>query len=108
MGVCLNKSELLEKIQLKIGKYYHDYYWRELGHKNWEIMVEARKKEDETLGQRSVDWVRDWIPGDISNGKVLIVGAGTGAETVSFSKGASHVTALEPSTDACSIIEDKV
>lgn len=71
-------------------------------------MVEARKKEDETLGQRSVDWVRDWIPGDISNGKVLIVGAGTGAETVSFSKGASHVTALEPSTDACSIIEDKV
>jgi ubiquinone/menaquinone biosynthesis C-methylase UbiE len=91
----------------KYESYYRSYYDRELGLKNWQELIQFRLLEDETFGPRVLNWVKDWIPVGISGSKVLVVGGGTGAETVVFSREGAEVTALEPSEDACGIIRDK-
>lgn len=97
-----------ESLRKKIEEYYYSYYWLELGHKNWKRMAEDRLKEDELIGTRAVEWVREWIPTPIQGAKTLIVGGGTGAETVAFTKANAQVTVLEPHQGACEIILEKL
>ncbi|MES2308261.1 MAG: methyltransferase domain-containing protein [Verrucomicrobiota bacterium] len=100
--------EFSEKIQEKYEAYYKSYYDRELGLKNWKKLIEFRLQEDTTFGPRVLNWVKDWIPVQITGANILVVGGGTGAETVAFSQEGAKVTALEPSVDACEIIRDKI
>lgn len=76
--------------------YYENYYRAQLGLPDWQTRVEDRLDEEAKLAEPHISKIENWMNLDWKKKKVLVVGAGTGAETVVLHKRGAEVYAVEP------------
>lgn len=99
----MSEQALLEK---KMRNYYWDYYWNDLALPDWEKRIEPRLDEERLFGSRVYDMLKDSIENlDLQNKRILIVGAGTGAELFYLNKNFNvDLYAIEPYEKAHEIL----
>ncbi len=100
-------KDLTNQINPLMKAYYEDYYRVKLGLSDWETRVQNRLREEEYLGKPNLDRVEGWMNIDFSGKRVLVVGAGTGAETVILHQRGAKVFAIEPEQRALEILRLK-
>lgn len=95
-------------LQDKLKEYYKQYYFDTLRLRDWEERYESfRKDEEESIGKKFYTQLTNEI-GIIQNKKILIVGAGTGAEGFFIHTHTNcQVTLLEPDSLAIEILKLK-
>lgn len=87
--------------------YYEDYYRAQLGLPDWRDRVENRLHEEEYLGKTNLDKVQEWMGVEFAEKRVLVVGAGTGAESIVLHKRRAQVYGVEPDRRAMEILRLK-
>lgn len=100
-------EQLQAEIRDRLSEYYEDYYRIQLGLIDWKERVQNRLEEEQYLGQPNIQRVIEWMEVDFRNKKVLVVGAGTGAESVVFHQLGAVVHGVEPDDRAIKILELK-
>jgi 2-polyprenyl-3-methyl-5-hydroxy-6-metoxy-1,4-benzoquinol methylase len=90
-----------------IRQYYKSYYCDELGLRDWKQRVEARVHEEEHFALPVISTLEQVLNYIFSGKKVLVVGAGTGAEFVALYKKGAEVYGLEPNNNAVDILKTK-
>lgn len=105
---ALNSGEtretLVQELHTALRVYYTNYYHHELGLPDWEERVERRINEEENFAEPILERIERWINYDFDGKRVLVVGAGTGAEAFALKKKRANVTAIEPDTQAVEIL----
>ncbi len=99
-----SKVALEKQIKLLLLEYYETYYRVQLGLPDWRVRVENRLNEEKNLGVPNLDKVENWMGVDFAGKRVLVVGAGTGAESVVLHKRRSEVYGIEPDERAIEIL----
>jgi ubiquinone/menaquinone biosynthesis C-methylase UbiE len=103
MNVC-EKKETENRIKSLIREYYKDYYLYSLGLPDFESRIEYRLNEVENASY-TINRIEQWINYKFDETKkILVVGAGTGAEFVQFFRRGCDVYAVEPNNEALEII----
>lgn len=102
-----NNNILAKQIGRLMRDYYADYYRDQLGLKDWEVRVESRLREEDNLAKPNLDKVQNWIGLDFAGKQVLVVGAGTGAESVVLHQRKAKVFGIEPFAPAFEILQLK-
>lgn len=98
------KKEIENRINSLLIEYYKGYYLSKLGLPDFESRIKNRLNE---VGNASyyINRIEKWINYTFDeNKKVLVVGAGTGAEFVRFFRRGCDVYAVEPNKKALDII----
>ncbi|MBF0355154.1 MAG: class I SAM-dependent methyltransferase [Alphaproteobacteria bacterium] len=88
----------------KLYDYYASYYRDELGLDDWKQRVERRLLEEEFFAAPRITWLREWIGLDIAGKSALVVGAGTGAESLALTANGAKVVAIEPFSKAVEVL----
>lgn len=101
------KPTIEEQIQALMLRYYERYYRRDLSLKDWQTRAESRLSEEATLGEQNIGKIEDWLKFNFAGQRVLVVGAGTGAESIVFAQRGAEVHGIEPSPDAMEILRLK-
>lgn len=101
------ETELKDKLESAMRAFYQRYYRDQLGLVDWEARIENRLDEENWLGEPQVSRVEDWRNMSFRGLKVLIVGAGTGAESVVLHQRGAEVHGIEPDNDAFEILQMK-
>lgn len=91
----------------KLQEYYKEYYHRDLGIPDWEARISRRLKEEETFGEPAIKILEKCANMEFADKKVLVVGAGTGAELFAFHSRGAEVYGVEPGPKAMEILEEK-
>lgn len=102
-----SEEEIRQKIDTAMRAYYEAYYRRDLSLIDWETRVESRLSEETRLGEPNVGKIEEWLGLDFSGQRVLVVGAGTGAESVVFAQKGAEVYGIEPNNAAMDILQLK-
>lgn len=98
------REEIENKIKLLMKKYYRDYYLIKLGLPDFKSRINNRLNETENASYY-IDKVAKWINYKFDKTKkVLVVGAGTGAEFVQFSRRGCDAYAIEPNERAFEVL----
>jgi SAM-dependent methyltransferase len=101
------KESFAAQVDLLMRAYYTAYYRDELGLRDWKKRMESRLQEAENILPRISD-VERWMGQTLGlANKVLIVGGGTGAEFIAFSKKGCETYAIEPSAKGVEIARMK-
>jgi 2-polyprenyl-3-methyl-5-hydroxy-6-metoxy-1,4-benzoquinol methylase len=100
----VGKAGLEKQIKLLLSDYYEDYYRVQLGLRDWRVRVENRFKEEKHLGGPHLDKVQNWMGVNFAGKRVLVVGAGTGAESVALHQRGAKVYGVEPDGRAIKIL----
>lgn len=103
----MNNTKLKKKIVSLLSVYYEDYYRVQLGLIDWRERVKARLAEEDYLGEPKVAEVEEWTGQEFVDKRVLVVGAGTGAESIVFHKRRAKIYAVEPDPRAIEILRLK-
>jgi SAM-dependent methyltransferase len=105
----MNKAngELSSKIKALMRQYYENYYRHDLSLKDWRERTESRLGEETSLAEPHISRIEAWLDLDFAGKRVLIIGAGTGAESVIFAQRGAEVHGLEPSPAAMEILHLK-
>lgn len=90
-----------------LRQYYKSFYLNQLGLKDWQQRIDARLDEERNFASTAINNLEEVLQYDFSGKKVLVVGAGTGAEFIALHKNGSEVYALEPNTEAVEILKLK-
>ncbi|MBN1457812.1 MAG: class I SAM-dependent methyltransferase [Sedimentisphaerales bacterium] len=90
-----------------ITQYYKNFYSDQLGLRDWEERIESRIKEEENFASPRIEIIEKLLDYDFAEKKILVVGAGTGAEFFNLNKKRAQVHALEPNADAIDILKAK-
>jgi 2-polyprenyl-3-methyl-5-hydroxy-6-metoxy-1,4-benzoquinol methylase len=99
-----SKAVLEKQIKLLLSEYYEDYYRAQLGLPDWRVRVQDRLSEEKYLGGPNLDRVEDWMGVNFARKRVLVVGAGTGAESVALHQRGAKVYGVEPDVRAINIL----
>jgi ubiquinone/menaquinone biosynthesis C-methylase UbiE len=99
-----SKEQLTKQIHDLLKAYYEDYYRLQLGLRDWESRVQNRLREEQGLAEPHLVKIEQWMDLDFKGKKVLIVGAGTGAESVAFAKRGAEIYNIEPYDKAMEIL----
>jgi ubiquinone/menaquinone biosynthesis C-methylase UbiE len=94
-------------LEEKVRNYYRQYYHVELGLPDWEARIHTRLKENQSFGAPMVTRLETYFNLDFRGKKVLVVGAGTGAELFFLHQRGAEVYGLEPNPDAIEILLEK-
>ena len=94
-------------IQEEMVLYYTGYYRDVLGLRDWEQRVNARLNEERTFAEPKICRIEEWMNYDFQGKKVLVVGAGTGAELFALFKRGADVFGVEPDKHAMRILSLK-
>lgn len=97
----------LRELDATIRSYYTRYYHDQLGLPDWRQKVESRIDEETVYPQRVLDWIERWLNYSFAGKRVLVVGAGTGAELYALQARGAWVTGIEPDDGAVRIIAAK-
>lgn len=97
-------ESLAAQLKEQLKDYYRNYYKHQLGLPDWESRIESRYHEEVTFAEPGIRKIEDWINYDFRGKRVLIVGAGTGGEAVSFSKRGADIYGIEPNENAVDIL----
>jgi ubiquinone/menaquinone biosynthesis C-methylase UbiE len=92
----------------KIRRYYTRYYRDQLGLPDWAMRVELRLNEENYYSNPCIAKVEQFLRYDFRGKSVLVVGAGTGGEALSFYKKGATVSGIEPDEDGYDILQEKV
>jgi SAM-dependent methyltransferase len=87
--------------------YYTRYYRDRLGLPDWSERVEARLREEDAFAEPVLRRIEGWLDYDFRGKRVLVVGAGTGAESGALARRGARVVGLEPDRDARRILRLK-
>jgi len=87
--------------------YYTHYYRDQLGLPDWNARVTLRLDEEHNYAEPMIRKIEDWLEYSFSGKRVLVVGAGTGAESIALSSRGAEVYGIEPNNDALSILKAK-
>jgi ubiquinone/menaquinone biosynthesis C-methylase UbiE len=98
------QPELQSRITELMKAYYENYYRRDLGLRDWEARVTNRLTEEQNLAEPHLAKIERWMDIDFTGKRVLVVGAGTGAETVALAKHGAEVYSIEPYDKAIEIL----
>jgi ubiquinone/menaquinone biosynthesis C-methylase UbiE len=99
-----NKAVLKKQINQSISDYYEMYYRNQLGLADWRERVKNRLSEEERLAVPHLNKVEDWMNLSFDGMRVLVIGAGTGAESVVLHKRGAKVYGIEPNDRAIRIL----
>ena len=103
-----NNSALIEKLNLKISKYYKKYYHDKLGLKDWKARIENRLNEEITFSENIFNEINQKLNFNFKDKKVLVVGCGTGGELIYlYNVKKADVCGIEPDLDALDICKMK-
>ena len=102
-----SQDQLASRVKTSMNVFYRRYYRDQLGLVDWEARVENRLNEESWLGEPQVSRVEDWRNLSFKGMKVLVVGAGTGAESVVLHQRGGEVHGIEPDADAIAILQMK-
>lgn len=92
-----------ERVPDRIRHYYARYYRDQLGLPDWEARVATRLNEDQA-STAVIGQALRWMNLTLAAGhRVLVVGAGTGAEVVALAQLGCQVYGLEPGPEAVRI-----
>lgn len=105
MGI---KNNIKEQVKTLTEAYYKKYYWNMLGFQDWEKRIQMRLNEKNIFADPNLQRIEKWINYNFENKKVLIVGAGTGAELFALLERGADVYAAEPYENARSILRLKM
>ena len=105
----MSDIKLGQIIQTKLKSFYKKYYLNTLKLNDWENRFEQfRINEEIKIGKKFFDETK-LKSESLENKKILIVGAGTGAEAFYLAQlSNSHITLLEPDPEAIEILNLKV
>lgn len=98
------KKQLAAEIELRLKEYYEDYYRVQLGLIDWKERIQYRLREEKNLGHPNIKMIREWMNLQFRGQKILVVGAGTGAESVVFHQLGAKIHAIEPDPRALKIL----
>ncbi len=103
MSAIRNHTQLSAALRAYYTKYYRD----ELGIPSWNSHVEHRMTEESGFGCRYVELLVQLFNLNVKRMNSLVVGAGTGAESVHLARQGARIVALEPDDSARMILEAK-
>lgn len=98
---------LRTKINALLSAYYENYYRKQLGLVDWRDRIQMRLHEEERIARPVIQSVKKWINYSFRRKRVLVVGAGTGAECVELARQGAFVYAIEPNKAGVEIIRGK-
>lgn len=101
------QATLRTQIDALMRAYYKDYYQRDLSLPDWQERIERRLDEENSLAEPNIRMIEEWMDLQFSGQRVLVVGAGTGAESVVFSQRGAEVYGIEPYDKAMQILHLK-
>jgi ubiquinone/menaquinone biosynthesis C-methylase UbiE len=105
--VASERQEFIVKLEEKIWNYYRKYYHVELGLPDWEDRIKSRLKEQQSFGAPMVSRLEAFFNIDFRDKKVLVVGAGTGAELFFLAQRGAQAYGIEPNPEAIEILVEK-
>lgn len=100
-------QQLRAEIRDSLMRYYTHYYKDELALPDWDARVTLRLDEERIFAEPMIRKIEDWMRFDFSGKHVLVVGAGTGAESIVLASRGADVYGIEPNDDALSILRMK-
>ncbi len=100
-------QEWPESVRQGLIDYYKNYYWSELKLADYEQRIGTRLNEEKVFAARIIDRFERWFSWSPKGKRILVVGAGTGAEVFEFIRRQADVWALEPNADALAVMELK-
>lgn len=100
-------QELRARIDGHMRQYYENYYRRDLSLRDWRERIEYRMDEERNFAEPNIRKVEEWMGFDFAGQRVLIVGAGTGAESVVLHQRGAEVHGIEPYDKAMQILHLK-
>lgn len=100
-------EEWTEPVRQSLVDYYKQYYWAELKLKDWEQRIGTRLSEERIFARRIIDRFERWFNWNPENKRVLVVGAGTGAEVFEFIRRKADVWAVEPNANGLAVMRQK-
>lgn len=103
----MNKEQLASQIKDLLRQYYENYYRKDLSLKDWQERIEYRLDEERTFAEPNIRKVEEWMRVDFAGQRVLVVGAGTGAESIVFHQRGAEVHGIEPYDKAMEILNLK-
>ncbi len=104
---CVKKRFITTRTKELMRDYYEHYYRVQLGLVDWQDRIENRLQEEKYLGESNLDKVQKWLGASFVGKRVLVVGAGTGAESIVFHKRHAKIYAVEPNARALEILRLK-
>lgn len=96
-----------DDIAAKLTAYYENRYRDQLRLPDWKERVALRLKEEEVFGEVVIRKLERWLNYDFADKRVLVVGTGTGAESIVLGQRGADVYGLEPNHDALTILKLK-
>jgi ubiquinone/menaquinone biosynthesis C-methylase UbiE len=99
-----NAADPATELLTGLSAYYEDYYRNCLGLPDWRVRVKMRLNEAENYAGATISWLQTWYRRDFRDLTVLVVGAGTGAETIALCRMGARVVATEPFMKALHIL----
>ncbi|EHQ07537.1 class I SAM-dependent methyltransferase [Leptonema illini] len=97
----------MSEIDDAMSQYYQAYYRDILGLSDFRERIERRLREEEIFAKPVIDHLMNFINVDVRSKKILVIGAGTGAEFIYFHRLGADCYGVEPSAEGCSIIRKK-
>lgn len=101
------KTSLSARIDSLMRQYYENYYRKDLSLRDWRERTENRLQEEHTFAEPNIRKVEEWMGVNFAGKRVLVVGAGTGAESVVLHQRGAEVHGIEPYDKAIEILELK-
>jgi len=103
----INKAAIKRQLDGLLSMYYETYYRRQLGLRDWQERVKARLDEEKNFARPMIEKIEKWLDYSFSKKRVLVVGAGTGAECVELAKRGAEVQGIEPNFAGVEILQAK-
>lgn len=105
----MKSHKLYTELQQKLEIFYRNYYFDTLKLHDWKKRFESFRVDEEiNIGKKFFEKI-DSKMGSVENKKILIVGAGTGAEGLYLAlRKNCHITLMEPDSAAIEILKLKV
>ncbi|MCW5873849.1 MAG: class I SAM-dependent methyltransferase [Anaerolineales bacterium] len=101
------QNELAAQIEALLRQYYENYYRKDLSLRDWRERVETRLDEERSFAEPHIRKIEDWTGQSFTGQRVLVVGAGTGAESVVLTQRGAEVHGIEPYDKAIEILHLK-
>lgn len=102
-----DRAELEEQIKKLMSGYYETYYRKELGLVDWSARIASRLDEEKNFARPMIEKIESWLNYSFCGKRVLVVGAGTGAECIELGHRRATVFGIEPNLDGVEILRKK-
>lgn len=96
-----------KQLEAATRAYYTHYYRDQLRLPDWTSRIASRLNEEQVFGEPVIRKIEYWLNYNFQGKRVLVVGAGTGAESVTLARRGAEVFGIEPNRQALKILHQK-